>query len=145
MNGSQQGPNPYRPYYTPPPIGLSKIASPPGAPPASSTQVFGGHPRDLLPDINYSEYLESSPSVSEWVRDALDRAIWRYITVLTSQPFDVAKTILQAYVVPSTGDGLLPLHERRGLNAASSRDESYDDYSDENDVCVLDVKKNAQH
>lgn len=126
-----------RPYYTPPPIGLSsaplsKASSSPDVPSASPTQVFGGSPRNLLPDIDYSDYLETSPSVSEWLRDALDRAIWRYISVLTSQPFDVAKTILQAYVMPGAEDGQLPLDERRKPNR-QPQDEYYSEYDDEND------------
>jgi hypothetical protein len=34
----------------------------------------------------------------DWVRDTLNRALVRYTKVLTAQPFDVAKTILQVYV-----------------------------------------------
>ncbi len=38
--------------------------------------------------------------MSEWFRDLLDRAVWKYWSALLAQPFDVAKTLLQIYVVP---------------------------------------------
>ncbi|KAL2810203.1 hypothetical protein BJX63DRAFT_323776 [Aspergillus granulosus] len=121
------GPNPLRPYYIPPSIGLDQDAAFSSPPNASSAQVFGGSARDLLPDLDYSDYLESSPSVSSWTRDALDRAIWRYTNVLTSQPFDVAKTILQAYVVPDdSSEGQFPKDDRQ-RSGRGSRADSYDD------------------
>lgn len=101
---SREGINPLRPYYIPP-SGLSPTSSAPAevASP-SSAQVFGSTARDLIPDLDYADYLEASPSVSDWVRDALNRALVRYTKVLTAQPFDVAKTILQVYVVPDAID-----------------------------------------
>ncbi|OJJ95517.1 hypothetical protein ASPACDRAFT_36352 [Aspergillus aculeatus ATCC 16872] len=128
MSSPLEGPNPLRPYYFPPSLGLDTghAASPPDAS-SSATQVFGGSARDLLPDIDYSDYLESSPSVSSWIRDALDQALWRYTSVLTSQPFDVAKTILQAYVAPGDAtDGQWAMHDRRA-SGAGSRNDSYDE------------------
>ena len=101
-----EGLNPLRPYYIPPSAGVSSSSNstPPDIVSPSSSQVFKGSARDLLPDLDYSDYLDSSPSFSEWVRDSLDRALWRYINTLTAQPFDVAKTILQAYAVPDADD-----------------------------------------
>ncbi|PYH98402.1 mitochondrial fusion protein [Aspergillus ellipticus CBS 707.79] len=122
------GPNPLRPYYFPPSLGLdtSNASSPPDA--SSATQVFGGSARDLLPDLDYSEYLDSSPSLSSWVRDGLDQAARRYTGVLTAQPFDVAKTILQAYVAPGdSSDGQYAMDERR----ASSYSTQVDPYDEE--------------
>ncbi|KAF4263191.1 hypothetical protein CNMCM8057_001135 [Aspergillus fumigatus] len=125
MNSSREGPNPLRPYYVPPSFGLEASNASSSHPPApSSAQVFGSSARDLLPDLDYSEYLESSPSLSEWIRDAMDAAIWRYTSVLTAQPFDVAKTILQAYVVPNSQDGQRPADERRRSGRMGSFDES---------------------
>lgn len=118
MSSSREGVNPLRPYYVPPQIGLSpgpatsNASAPPNAP-SASTKAFGSSARDLLSDLDYSDYLESSPSVSDWVREALDRAVWRYTSVLMAQPFDVAKTILQVYVVPDAQDGQAPPDERR--------------------------------
>lgn len=97
---SREGINPLRPYYIPP-SGLSPASNaPPEVASPSSAQVFGSTARDLMPDLDYADYLEASPSVSDWVRDTLNRALIRYSKVLTAQPFDVAKTILQVYVVP---------------------------------------------
>ncbi|KKK15966.1 hypothetical protein ARAM_002787 [Aspergillus rambellii] len=131
---SREGPNPLRPYYFPPSLGLdadASFSSPPDA--ASSAQVFGSSARDLLPDLDYSEYLESSPSVSGWVRDALDRALWRYTSVLTAQPFDVAKTILQTYVVPDeSSEGQWATGDRRRTRTGS-RTDSYDDTDEDED------------
>ncbi|KAL4958961.1 mitofusin complex protein UGO1 [Aspergillus stella-maris] len=128
---SRDGPNPLRPYYVPPAIGFDQDGS--SAPPnASSAQVFGNTARDLLPDLDYSDYLETSPSVSGWVRDALDTAFKRYSTVLMAQPFDVAKIILQSYVVPddSVGQFAKGDHQRSGRG---SRTDSYDDMGSEED------------
>lgn len=131
MTAPLDGPNPLRPYYIPPQIGLdaSNVSSPPDA--SSSTQVFGGSARDLLPDLDYSDYLDNSPSVSSWIRDALDEALRRYLGVLTAQPFDVAKTILQTYVAPDdSAEGQWAMHDRRSSGLDSQVD-SYDE-----DVCT---------
>ncbi|RDW93162.1 mitofusin complex protein UGO1 [Aspergillus mulundensis] len=129
----RDGPNPLRPYYVPPSIGLDQDAAFSSPPNASSAQVFGGSARDLLPDLDYSDYLESSPSVSGWVRDALDSAVRRYTQVLTAQPFDVAKTILQAYVVPDDSSaGQFPRGDRY-RSERGSRTDSYDDMGSDED------------
>ncbi|GFF86243.1 hypothetical protein IFM47457_07092 [Aspergillus lentulus] len=129
MNSTREGPNPLRPYYVPPSFGLeaSNASSSSHTAAPSSAQVFGSSARDLLPDLDYSEYLESSPSLSEWIREAMDAAIWRYTSVLTAQPFDVAKTILQAYVVPDSQDGQRPADERRKSGRMDSFDASDED------------------
>lgn len=50
----------------------------------------------MFSDIDYSEYLsDSSPSAFESVRKQVDDWFYRYMSVLLSQPFDVAKTVLQ--------------------------------------------------
>lgn len=96
---SREGINPLRPYYIPQ-SGLSPNTSSPEVSSPSSAQVFGSTARDLIPDLDYADYLDASPSVSDWVRDTLNSALRRYTQVLVAQPFDVAKTILQVYVVP---------------------------------------------
>ncbi|KAF3479475.1 mitochondrial fusion and transport protein Ugo1 [Arthroderma uncinatum] len=102
MNSSTEGPNPLRPYYVPPPIGLpdsqatSKVVSSAAAENISS---FGTSARDILSDFDYADYLgESSPSIADSIKQLLENAAWRYSRVLISQPFEVAKTILQVYV-----------------------------------------------
>ena len=105
QNMASRESNPLRPYYVPP-IGLSPSESLSAssaahiASHASSRTIIGGSARDLLSDLDYSDYLEASPSVSEWFRDLLDRAVWKYSSAFLAQPFDVAKTLLQIYVVP---------------------------------------------
>ncbi|KAE8134858.1 hypothetical protein BDV38DRAFT_273243 [Aspergillus pseudotamarii] len=113
--------NPLRPYYSPPSIGLEASNATSSPPDASSAHVFGSSARDLLSDLDYSDYLENSPSVSSWIKDALDRALWKYTSLLTAQPFDVAKTILQAYVVPDSQDGqwLMDGHRRQSTGSRS--------------------------
>lgn len=98
---SREGINPLRPYYIPQ-TGLTDTTPEVMSP--SSAQVFGSSARDFMPDIDYADYLESSPSVADWIRDALNRAFVRYSRVLVGQPFDVAKTILQVYVVPDAAE-----------------------------------------
>lgn len=132
MASSREGINPLRPYYIPPSLGLSPAeasnsSSPPDLAAASSAQVFGSSARDLLPDLDYSDYLDSSPSVSDWIRDALDRAVWRYLFLLTSQPLDVAKIILQAYVVPDDQDGQWAEEGNRRRSIPRARENIYDE------------------
>jgi fusion and transport protein UGO1 len=53
--------------------------------------------------------------------------MWRYTSVLIAQPFDVAKTILQAYVVPGdSSEGQFPKGDRQ-RSERGSRSDSYDD------------------
>ena len=116
---SREGINPLRPYYIPQ-SGLSPAANvPPEAPATSPAQVFGSSARDLIPDIDYADYLDSSPSVSDWVRDALNSALVRYSKVLTAQPFDVAKTILQVYVVPDAAEEQSDQRPAQGAGGSS--------------------------
>jgi mitochondrial fusion and transport protein UGO1 len=119
MNQPREGPNPLRPYYIPPSIGL------PVEPPVNATSAgisghgatskisFGSSARDMFSDIDYSDYLsDSSPSVSEMIKNVLDQAVWKYTNVLLAQPFEVAKTILQVYVVQDVQEQYP--QERRG-------------------------------
>lgn len=137
---TREGINPLRPYYIPPSLGLehnNTSASAPDIGPSSSTQVFSSSARDLLPDLDYSDYLDSSSSASDWVRDALNRAVWRYMSVLTAQPFDVAKTILQAYVVPDPYEESSKGNRRRSIPRGG--ESSYGTTEDEEDVSFFSV------
>jgi len=50
----------------------------------------------MFSDLDYSDYLsDSSPSSLESVHRQINEWISRYFATLLSQPFDVAKTILQ--------------------------------------------------
>ncbi|OGE56903.1 hypothetical protein PENARI_c002G07825 [Penicillium arizonense] len=128
---TREGINPLRPYYIPP-SGLSPASNaPPEVTSPSSAQVFGSTARDLIHDLDYADYLDASPSVSDWVRDTLNRALVRYTKVLTAQPFDVAKTILQVYVVPDAADEQWDRKSTPGASGSSydSESESSDDES----------------
>lgn len=122
--------NPLRPYYVPP-IGLSPSESLNAssaahiASHASSRTTIGGSARDLLSDLDYSDYLEASPSVSEWFRELLDRAVWKYSSALLAQPFDVAKTLLQIYVVPGEEE-TQDIHAARRRQSQHFRDDTSD-------------------
>ncbi|KAK2778371.1 mitochondrial fusion and transport protein ugo1 [Emmonsiellopsis sp. PD_33] len=131
MGSSAEGPNPLRPYYIPPSIGLPK--APPNAPPppaagalASKTNIRNST-RDIFSDFDYSEYLgEASPTISDSIKELVDKALWRYGSVLMAQPFEVAKTILQVYVVQEAQEELSSRDQRR-------RDQGYRDNYYEDD------------
>ena len=107
MSSSQEGPNPLRPYYVPPSVGL-----PPDIPPhggatpsfvgknaSTSTTNFSSSARNILSDIDYSDYLATdSASSPDVIKRLIEQAIWKYLSVFLAQPFDVAKTILQVHV-----------------------------------------------
>ncbi|CAI7669587.1 unnamed protein product [Penicillium pancosmium] len=126
---SREGINPLRPYYIPQ-SGLSPSSAPTEVSSPSSAQVFGSTARDLIPDLDYADYLDASPSVSDWVRDALNSALRRYSQVLVAQPFDVAKTILQVYVVPDVIEEVVNRSSEAG-GAGSSSYESGSESSDD--------------
>ena len=122
---SGDAPNPLRPYYIPPSVGIPasstgttnpNTTSQPGLGNASKSSTssakpsFGTAARDILSDIDYGDYLKpsstsssssssslssSSSSVAEAAKRLTDQAIWKYTSVFLAQPFDVAKTILQ--------------------------------------------------
>ncbi|RCI16198.1 hypothetical protein L249_2111 [Ophiocordyceps polyrhachis-furcata BCC 54312] len=104
MSTTREAVNPLRPYYVPPTIGepAAATASPP--PPAVPSPLSRSHDPSgyasrachVLADLDYKNYLgDSSPSVTQSIKDLLDELTWKYTSVLMSQPFEVAKTILQ--------------------------------------------------
>ncbi|KAF2469613.1 uncharacterized protein BDR25DRAFT_46465 [Lindgomyces ingoldianus] len=105
MATSRDAPNPLRPYYIPPSIGL-----PPDAPANHSTPYyshsssrspkpsFGSQARDILSDLDYDSYFpDSNPTLAEHAKRFVDQALWNYTSVLLAQPFEVAKTLLQVH------------------------------------------------
>ncbi|KHO01405.1 Mitochondrial carrier domain protein [Metarhizium album ARSEF 1941] len=99
----RDGVNPLRPYYRAPVIGeTADSASAPSANPfaagnATGTARYASKARDVLADIDYRDYLsDSSPSVIQNAKELVEELIWKYTSVLMAQPFEVAKTILQA-------------------------------------------------
>lgn len=105
-------PNPLRPYYIPPPVApfadasassVAAAASQASSSAASAAITNFGVPSNytILQDFQdySSDYLES-PSMGEAMRGFLEHAILKYTQVLISQPFEVAKTVLQCQYVP---------------------------------------------
>ncbi|KAI9822523.1 MAG: mitochondrial fusion and transport protein ugo1 [Pycnora praestabilis] len=146
MSSSGEGPNPLRPYYVPPSVGLpsepvsnvsanglgSKIV-----PPASSkTSSLGTSARDILSDLNYTDYLtDSSPSAAEVIRSLLDQALWKYSSVLMAQPFEVAKTILQCRIAVAQDRTKAAVADDMRRRPGAYRDDQYDDPpSDDSDA-----------
>lgn len=107
MSASREGPNPLRPYYIPPSVGHASNASHHATSPANlgsknvptSTNSFGSSARNILADMDYSEYIsDSPPSPTAMMKGLVEQAIWKYSSVFLAQPFEVSKTILQAQV-----------------------------------------------
>ncbi|KXJ93411.1 mitochondrial carrier domain-containing protein [Microdochium bolleyi] len=114
MASPREGVNPLRPYYIPPTIGEQTEKALPSRPPTVPSS--GGHPsaryaskaRDIFQDIDYQSYLDdSSPSTFQSAKNLVDELLWKYSSVLMSQPFEVAKTILQVRLQDDLG-GLTP-------------------------------------
>jgi mitochondrial fusion and transport protein UGO1 len=105
-SSSRDGVNPLRPYYIPPTIGdAPAVPGPSGAPNpfadrvnhATSGPGYASKARDMFQDLDYNGYVgETQSSVVQNVKDLLDELLWKYTSVLMAQPFEVAKTILQA-------------------------------------------------
>lgn len=126
MSTPREGPNPLRPYYIPPSIGLVPEISTPtssGAHALSSRNgteaVHTSSARGIFSDIDYSDYVsEGSQSTLDSLREIIDQTLYKYLSVLLAQPFDVAKTILQVRT-QAVGDGSLPR-----ADSGTSRDPS---------------------
>ncbi|KAJ4346909.1 uncharacterized protein N0V89_010842 [Didymosphaeria variabile] len=144
MATSRDAPNPLRPYYIPPSIGLppdlpqNNSSSPAGPSYTSRTPKpsFGSQARDILSDLDYDSYFaDSSPSVADHAKKLLDQALWNYTSVLLAQPFEVAKTLLQIHQAQGQAPPGLQLNgdeiKSRPNSFASGKFEDYP--SDESD------------
>ncbi|KAI0157991.1 mitochondrial carrier domain-containing protein [Hypoxylon sp. FL1284] len=124
MSSQREGVNPLRPYYIPPSIGdhVQNIPSQPNpfsqshgnatskATATATPNKYASRARDIFSDIDYSDHLDDlSPSTIQSIKQFLDDLVWKYTSVLMAQPFEVAKTILQARTQDDLG----------GLNASS--------------------------
>lgn len=144
MATSRDTPNPLRPYYIPPSIGLppeqqqtlNNSTSPPSFSSRSPKPSFGSQARDILSDLDYDSYFpDSSPSVAEHAKKLLDQALWNYTSVLLAQPFEVAKTLLQVHQANGEAPpGLLVNGEELRSRPNSFASGKFEDYpSDESD------------
>ncbi|KAL0258990.1 hypothetical protein SLS55_006495 [Diplodia seriata] len=145
MATSRDQPNPLRPYYIPPSIGLPSDPVPNAAPRASPSAKpsasppkpsFGSQARDILSDLDYGVDLslgDGNPTVAEMAKKLLDQAVWNYTSVLFAQPFEVAKTVLQLHSPSSDQQrGLLDPEDARKRAAASAR-ARYNEYLSDSD------------
>lgn len=132
-------PNPLRPYYKPPSIGIhpdlpaGNSTSP--SPNSGSTHGLGARngsaaayassARDMFSELDYSDYLsDTSPSSLESVHRQINEWTSRYFATLLSQPFDVAKTILQVKSQAALEGGVAGGSED-GRSRTSFRDEVF--------------------
>ena len=116
MSTTRETPNPLRPYYVPPSVGLSPDSLPSynqsggadthsrGFAATRARPTLSSSARDILSDLDYSDYLsDGSSSAASLGKRLLDQALWKYTSVLLAQPFEVAKTILQCHLVEPLG------------------------------------------
>ena len=130
MSTPREGPNPLRPYYVPPSVGPSgpqngTFATNAGSKHVSptSTNSFGSSARNILADMDYTDYMpESSPSSTAVMKGLVEQAIWKYTSVFLAQPFEVAKIVLQ---VQAGSQAQKPLVKETSANNMRRRPGSY--------------------
>lgn len=108
----QQGHNPLRPYYIPPPTFPPITSNIPAPPILSASYSYPPAPADAKgPGIlaEYSEYLEEK-SPKEVIRGWFTKVGIQYSLQLIAQPFENSRMLLQCRVVPK-GVKRLPLGE----------------------------------
>jgi mitochondrial fusion and transport protein UGO1 len=121
---SRDTPNPLRPYYIPPSIGIPEPASHPDSLSSSipsrgaSNSSSAGPSRDfreLFSDLEYGDYLPTaSPSMAEMTKRLVDQAIWNYTSVVMAQPFEVAKIVLQCHAAGAAQGSVLGMSGEDG-------------------------------
>ena len=105
QDSRQHVPNPLRPYYVPPSIGVDPVSN------ATSSTSIPSKPGSgfAFPDIDYADYIpETSTSLTGSIKSYVDSAFWKYTTVVVGQPFEVAKLILQARVAQDDEEDEVP-------------------------------------
>ncbi|PHH60932.1 hypothetical protein CDD81_1043 [Ophiocordyceps australis] len=151
MSTLKEGPNPLRPYYIPPTVG--EPAEPVAAPSSGSfparhgptgASSYPSRTGGVLADLDYKNYLDDqSQSVLHNVKELFDELLWKYTSVLMAQPFEVAKTILQAQ-----NQDVNAVFDSRSEPRASNRSSNlaYDDQnSDSEDDDVAYFTSNIPH
>ncbi|OBT81848.1 hypothetical protein VE02_09705 [Pseudogymnoascus sp. 03VT05] len=140
MANPREGPNPLRPYYIPPSIGFPPEAQNAGSSGRGAGQngstSYASSARDIFSDIDYSDYVsEGSQSTVDMTKQMLDEAMYKYMSVLIAQPFDVAKTILQVRSQALVDRSVPAISPRNGRKESSDFAESkYEEYpSDDSD------------
>ncbi|EQL00109.1 Mitochondrial carrier domain protein [Ophiocordyceps sinensis CO18] len=100
--------NPLRPYHKPPTMGDGNAAP------------TAGLARHVFADIDYKDYIGES-SMGQTMKELVDELMWKYASVLMAQPFEVAKTILQAKDQGDNAASAPPMktHARWGQTSSS--------------------------
>ena len=135
MSTSRDTPNPLRPYYRPPSIGIP--IDTPGTtssgthglgPKNGSAASYASSARDIFSELDYGDYLsDNTPTAVESVRKQVDDWFYKYTSILLSQPFDVAKLMLQVRS-HELEDESIPLAVRNtGSRQSSYRNSAYSD------------------
>jgi len=135
MSTSRDTPNPLRPYYRPPSIGIP--IDTPGTtssgthglgPKNGSAASYASSARDMFSELDYGDYLsDNTPTAVESIRRQVDDWFYKYTSILLSQPFDVAKLMLQVRS-HELGDDWIPLAVRNsGSRQSSYRNSAYGD------------------
>jgi fusion and transport protein UGO1 len=135
MSTSRDTPNPLRPYYRPPSIGIP-IDTPRTTssgthglgPKNGSAASYASSARDMFSELDYGDYLsDNTPTAVESVRKQVDDWFYKYTSILLSQPFDVAKLMLQVRS-HELEDESIPLAVRNtGSRQSSYRNSAYSD------------------
>ena len=103
----------------------------------STAPTYASSARDIFSDIDYSDYVPAgSLSTVDMIKELLDQALYKYMSVLLAQPFEVAKTVLQVRS-QAGGDGSMPILDPDDMREGASgyRESSYGDVSD----CYTDI------
>ena len=128
LRPSNEGPNPLRPYYRPPSIGIpSEQNNGSGNISIGSKSNSGSGARNILSGINYEEIASEASGLSRGIslKGLLDDAVWKYSSVFMAQPFEVAKMVLQVRL-----NETIDQREKNQVGASSSRVSSrYQDVS----------------
>ena len=144
MTTSSDTPNPLRPYYVPPSVGVPLDASQSHSgghgipasnrtPPIPRAKSFGTSARDILSDIDYEDYLpESSPSTAELVKRLANQAVWKYTSVFLAQPFEVAKILLQCHLAAGPDTARRPPYGSSRASSSRSQAARYQPYQEVN-------------
>jgi fusion and transport protein UGO1 len=117
MSTTRDVSNPLRPYYRPPSIGRPQDVQPTTSSGLGqkngSAASYASSARDMFSEVDYSDYFsDASPSTIDAVQSMLNDCLYKYFSILLSQPFDVAKTVLQVRSQGPTESAAKPIEIR---------------------------------
>ncbi|KAH9904884.1 mitochondrial carrier domain-containing protein [Xylariomycetidae sp. FL2044] len=133
MASTREGVNPLRPYYIPPTIGeqtegISSRSNPFSQTNTTSSPRYASKARDMFSDLDYKDHIDDlSPSSIQPIKQLIDELLWKYMSVMMAQPFEVAKTILQVREQDDLGGLHTAPAEAARPSLATPRASTYDD------------------